>query len=707
MLKNARPCFIPTDRSGRRRPGENIVPQMEVQFCLNVGWQWPSLYPNRFLRKPLKNQVKEINMESTNRFWMLAGCLIFAAVTLNADQVKVKADGTQVMLGDKVLTTLNAGAELEVVKRHGQWVGVSIDIDGQRVSGWLKADQVEVVAAAGMSLAVTAANGGKQVPIPHMLACIRGKGIDDLVMKAQQMVMQVNPLLAGAVSADMFGKPFGMQGLPGVDRKAPFAMVILNPEKFKEGAVMVFPVSDFNALANANQNGRFKVVAAGNFACISRDAGAASLVAQALQGVAAIDLSGMKDDFEIRVQTKPIMDAAGPHIATGVTSLTEAIKAGAAAGAGGNPELTANILKAEIDWLLGLLKQTDEFSVGLGMGMNGLTLRQTVNATAGTKLSEWIGGVPAADNKLIGGLPAGEALMTMNGSVGSKGWQELYLGFTRDILKAMNMTDESILKMAESIMSKFTGTMSMSADMNQDGLVLAYNIGTQGDLASEMRKGMDEFLKGPWMEKYKELGLNFELDYKPAARTLDGISIDAFTYSMYLPKGTENNPAVKMQFDMMKKIYGDPMRYEIAYLPDSMLFVMGKNTSGITDKLIAQSKAGQANIPVGLQDAETAMGKGAQLYGAFSLKRLVDVVDIVMSLTVPGMQAGGAPAVQIPGPSVTMAWRTNGTTSEVEVAIPARPLAALQGYFMQKIMQMQQQKQQQPGQQEAPPAQVF
>jgi len=232
--------------------------------------------------------------------------------------------------------------------------------------------------------------------------------------------------------------------------------------------------------------------------------------------------------------------------------------------------------------------------------------------------------------------------------------------------------------------------------MNKDGLVLAYSLGTQGDMALEMRKAMDEFLKGPWMEKYKELGLNFEMDYKPAARALDGVTIDAMTYKLYPPKGTENNPAVKMQFDMMKKLYGDPMRYEIAYLPDSMLLVMGKDTAGITDKLIAQSKSGQATVPVGLQDAEKAMGKGAQLYGAFSLKRLVDVVDIVMSMTVPGMQAGGAPAVQIPGPSVTMAWKAKGTTSELEIAIPTRPLAALQGYFMQKFMQMQQQKQQQP-----------
>ena len=644
-------------------------------------------------------------MKSTNRFWMLVCSLLVFAVTLNADQVKVKADGTQVMLGEKVLTTVNAGDQLNVVKRHGQWIGVSVDVDGQRASGWLKADQVEVIAAAGMSLAVSTANGGKQVPIPHMLAYIRGKGFDDLVMKAQQMVMQVNPLFAGAVTAEIFGKPFGLQGLPGVDRKAPFALVILNPEKFKNGGVMVFPVSDFNALANANQNPRFKVVSAGNFACVSRDAGGANLVSQALQGVDAIDLSNMKDDIEIRAQTKGIMDAAGPHIADGMAALSNAIRAGAAAGAGGNPELTAKVLKAEVDWLLDLYKQTEEISIGLAMGMNGLNIRQTVNAKAGTKLSGWFGSVPAADNKLISGLPQGEALMTMNGTIGSKGWQEMYFDFTKDILKSMEMTDEALMKRTEKIMEKFTGAMSMSVDMNQGGLVMAYNLGTQEDVSTEFRKAFDEFMKGPWMEKYKEFGINFEMDYKPGARALDGVTIDAMTYSIYPPKGMENNPAVKMQFDIMKKIYGDPMRYEIAYLPDSILFVMGKDTSSITDKLIAQSRAGQANVPVGLQDAEKVLGKGAQMYGSFSLKRLVDVTETVMSLAVPGMKGGAPPAVQIPGPPVTMAWKANGTTSECQVAIPARPFAALQGYFMQKVMQMQQQKQQ-PGQQ-PPPPQVF
>jgi hypothetical protein len=59
------------------------------------------------------------------------------AAIMPGDAVVVAEEGASLRLGDRTLATLSAGRELRVLKVQGPWVGASVDVDGQKVAGWV------------------------------------------------------------------------------------------------------------------------------------------------------------------------------------------------------------------------------------------------------------------------------------------------------------------------------------------------------------------------------------------------------------------------------------------------------------------------------------------------------------------------------------------------------------------------------------------
>lgn len=62
---------------------------------------------------------------------------------VKGDHVRVSASSAPLMLGYKVLTTLEAGEEFRVVKVYGYWLGTTVNENDQElVSGWVLANDV-------------------------------------------------------------------------------------------------------------------------------------------------------------------------------------------------------------------------------------------------------------------------------------------------------------------------------------------------------------------------------------------------------------------------------------------------------------------------------------------------------------------------------------------------------------------------------------
>jgi hypothetical protein len=60
----------------------------------------------------------------------------------NGDHVVVAAENAKVMLGNKVLATVNKGQEFPVLKVERGWLGAKLNVDGKEVSGWIWHDKV-------------------------------------------------------------------------------------------------------------------------------------------------------------------------------------------------------------------------------------------------------------------------------------------------------------------------------------------------------------------------------------------------------------------------------------------------------------------------------------------------------------------------------------------------------------------------------------
>jgi len=62
------------------------------------------------------------------------------------DTVKVATGPAPVKVGDKTLTTLEAGSELKAIEVQDAWVGVAVEKDGQKITGWINKKHLKSVA---------------------------------------------------------------------------------------------------------------------------------------------------------------------------------------------------------------------------------------------------------------------------------------------------------------------------------------------------------------------------------------------------------------------------------------------------------------------------------------------------------------------------------------------------------------------------------
>ena len=639
-------------------------------------------------------------MSSAKQF-VFAGLAVFLlsglASAQTGERVKVVVDQANVMLGDEVLATVDKGTEFDVIRRVGNWVGIRVTVGEKTESGWLKSDQVAPLAAGGMKYGFVAEGGEKTVEVPHLMGYLRARSINDVFGKIQQLAMQV-PALA-LISPQVVAKKLGMEDLKGVNLDGAWGVLFLNPKQFKEPAVAVVPVGDFDALVGAAGAAPVQIQRMGPLALIGASAEACRAVQGALEGMQGVSLEGMRGELEVRGDIDTVMRVARQDIEKGLGGIKMALsQAQQMGGAQMDPEAMGAMLETQLRSLVDLLDQTSEVGLYLTIAEDGLRLGNTILAKENSDLGKWLRELPEPTHQLATALPQEEALMTWSGEFGNKGWTTFYAQMIDGFVDALALPEEAggqLKELTETLIKGMDGTMAGSVNADENGLTVAYCLGCDGTDAFKeaIRDACKLSVEGEFSEMYKKMGMQLEASFKPASRTKDGVEIDLFTYSVKPPAEAEANPMVQQQMKVMQAIYGDPITYEIAYVGQNVLAVMGKGASAGMDALITKAKSGGGALPDAIKTAQGLFeGKGL-FYGTLSFQKAYEAVEAIGGAFVP-MLAGNpdGPAMQIPGPPLSVFTGTKGNQVRCELFIPAKPIAAIQVIVMQKMAQMGRQR---------------
>ncbi|MBI2193270.1 MAG: hypothetical protein HYU36_14940 [Planctomycetes bacterium] len=633
----------------------------------------------------------------------ISGILVFvflsAASLWAGEKVRVIVEKADVKLGKQVITTLEKGAELDVVTRKGDWVGVKVTVEGAVKTGWVLGADVETVAQAeaapaaasgpAMQVMMDIGAGPASVGIPELVAFIRFRSVSDVTGKAQQMLMQINPMLGGMVSADFLGQKVGNPGLKGVDRKRPVAIVILNPKKYLNPAVGVIPTSDFSAIPKGQGEGGIQWAQAGTYALVGRDANAVVALSAALGGLRGIPLEGMNGEVEARLDWARILELLKPEMEMGLRALRNQAASGQAmAGSNVDPQAAMAMLDAQFRILSDFMQQIQEQTISVGMSADGLRIRTSIGAKEGTVLAQCMSSLPAPKHALAGLLPAGDSLMNLSMEIGSMAvWAESLLGVYRQALEGAKLPAADVdqaVQAAKTVIQALDGNGAMSLSMGSEGMSMVYCLGYSGraEYLEAYRQGM-KF----WTQSSSQMGMQVQTDFMPAARVQGEVEVDLYT--MIFQMGQQNQQQqIAAQF--LHTLYGgDTLIEEITCLDKVIVITAGKEAAKSTDWMIEQVKKGGGQPPEDLKVVQGLFEGGGHLYGSLSLKKLVSVIEQVAAQFNPAFAGGGETTVEIPGPPVALYGKGEGSRATLELYIPTKPIAVIQAYFMQKMMQMQ------------------
>jgi hypothetical protein len=92
--------------------------------------------------------LSTISLFLASAVFSLTSSLAFADVSVSpgaikrGDKVIVHAQGTRLMLGDQIVSTVPKGQQLTVLEILGSWVGTTVKTDAGEKRGWIQANQL-------------------------------------------------------------------------------------------------------------------------------------------------------------------------------------------------------------------------------------------------------------------------------------------------------------------------------------------------------------------------------------------------------------------------------------------------------------------------------------------------------------------------------------------------------------------------------------
>ncbi len=337
-------------------------------------------------------------------------------------------------------------------------------------------------------------------------------------------------------------------------------------------------------------------------------------------------------------------------------------------------------------------------SVGATASLNlsdaGINIAYEAEFTADSYLGKWVSSLRSdvAAPSFTAGLPAGPYIFFGGSALSGAAISQLVTDFAGPVVKELGTADAASAEKATQMLADFS-KMTLAAKETNFGM-----LAPRGAIGAESLFQLDYVIKGDekafaeGLKQYTEtsqalmgqFGSEFSLfttEYKPAAKTVDGVVLDTLSLTIKDPK-TPKEAQMAQGLGMM---YGpNGMQYQLGAL-DSTTGLMGIClTDANLSKLIASAKAGSDDLGKmpNILATTKALPEKPVLEFYFAL-------DEAIRTGVSYAKQFGIPVnIQLPDslPPIGFALATDGSTLRNEVHVPSELVQSLVAAYFQMMM---------------------
>jgi hypothetical protein len=557
-----------------------------------------------------------------------------------------------------------------------------------------------------------------QVPA-EALAVVKVKNLQDVSGKIAALAQKWG--LANLVQElnDPLGSLMAVANLgPGLDKNGEAALAIMMPAAGfgapDPDVLVLVPITDFKAFAgslpNAKAEGDLTTFSAGGrgakfaadwgkFAAISPQKELLGKKPTGLKAGVATAKEFEGKDLIAFANIKEIRKFALPELQKNKGQLLANIERGMANAPGANAKY-APVLKAYMSQLVavaeGFLSDCDSASFGINLNKEGISTTLMAEFREGTYAAKALASMKGTDASFTAGLPDGKYFMY--GGVASQGEGGLqilndFLAPIEKELAALGNDGKGVVDYVNAMKDYFRAAKQMNfgwvapsanAIMAQEGLIQMVSVvhGDPAKLSAAQKKMLET--QGALMKASGADAMGIKSTSTPAAKTVDGVTLDLFSTTFDIKPNTPQEQQMAM---MMGILYG----------AKGMNGYVGTVGADRTVNIVGGTDALLSSAVAAAKTNEDALGKGVagKVSAALPQNRLAAFylsIDTIATTVLDVMAMQGLPGgVKLPPnlPPLAGAVATDGTAIRVDGYIPAQTVeslisAGMQMYFKQQ-----------------------
>ncbi|MDB5320194.1 MAG: hypothetical protein JWN40_1825 [Phycisphaerales bacterium] len=500
---------------------------------------------------------------------------------------------------------------------------------------------------------------------------------------------------------------------PGLNKNGEAAVAVLKPE---QGAgepriVAIVSVTDYKTFATSLPNAKadgdvttfglqgnpqpMYVKDWGKYAAISNSKEMVAAKGTGVQagGVSAKELASK--DLIVFANMKAISKEVLPQFQQMKPQMLQMMDQGLAAGGGINPKY-APVIKAYMaqifDVMEGFLRDSTGAAFGINLTKDGISTTLMAEFEPGSYGGKAIAGMKNTDASFTAGLPDGKYFMyggmTINPATDLKLLNDFVAPMEKE-LTAMGAEGKPMLD----YLNAFRGYIGAAKQTNfglvappanaigQQGLIQMVNV-IMGDTAKLTAAQKQMMATQGEIMKITGAGDMVKTSMTPAAKTVDGVTLDSFTATVNMQPQT---PQEQQAAFMLQMLYGPKglTGYSGPVGTDKMVTVAGGDDA-LLSAAIQAAKNNSDPLGKGVA-AKVSAGLPQNRLGAFYLP-----LDTIATTVLDVMAARGMPGgVKLPPNLPPLAWAVDseGSAIRVDGYIPAQTVQSLIAAGMQMWLQ--------------------
>jgi len=410
-------------------------------------------------------------------------------------------------------------------------------------------------------------------------------------------------------------------------------------------------------------------------------------------GVSAKELASK--DLIVFANMKAISKEVLPQFQQMKPQMLQMMDQGMAQGGGVNPKY-APAIKAYFGQFLnvaeGFLRDSNGATFGINLSKDGISTTLMAEFEPGSYGGKAISGMKNTDASFTTGLPDGKYFMYGGLAINPEVDLKLFDDFAGPIekeLKALGGDGQPLLDYGNAVRAYLGAAKQVNMGMvappanaiGQQGLIQAVSVvtGDTGKLSSAQKQMMatqDQIMK------MTGTGDLVKTTVKPAAKTLEGVTLDSFTATVNMQPQT---PQEQQAAFMLQMLYGPKgmTGYSGVVGADKVVTVAGGDDALLTSAL-QSAKNGSDALGKGVA-SKVAAGLPQNRLGVFYLP-----IDTIATTVLDVMAARGMPGgVKLPPNLPPLAWAldSEGSAIRVDGYIPAQTVQSLIAAGMQMWLQ--------------------